>query len=329
MAKVLIVGATGFIGSKLVEAAVNQGFEVTVSVRSSSNTSKIDHLNIKKVQLNFTDIDQMAKIIADLKPDFVINNAGVTKAKTQAEYDKVNVQYAVNLANACMKSGVDLKKYIYISSLAAHGPADLQNENILRVQQSPNPVTKYGISKLKAENQLKNVEGLKYLFLRPTAVYGPEERDLYTVFKMVNSGLGMYSGDGDQKLTFIFIDDLINIILRTLDEQNVNKSYFVTDGKSYSPKELNRFISQALGKKILQFGLPLPLINLIATISEFFGKFSKTVPPLNLDKVNEIKAKNWTCEIDSLTRDLNYTPKVFLEEGINKTVTWYRANKWL
>jgi UDP-glucose 4-epimerase len=327
--KVLIIGATGFIGNKLAHALASGPFELVISVRDSSNLSKIEHLNFKKIKLDFLDIASMAKIFNEIKPDYIINNAGVTKAKTQKEYDLVNVDFAINVAKAAMIGCPDLKKYVYISSLAAHGPADFQKEDKLYTHQSPNPVTKYGVSKLKAENELKKIQGLKYLFLRPTAVYGPEEKDLYTVFKMVNMGLGLHSGHGDQKLSFIFIEDLIKIILGTLTENNVNKTYFVTDGNFYTPKKLNVLISTALHKKIVQFGLPLAFLKVIASVSEFFGRFSREIPPLNLDKINEIKANNWDCDIEPLVKDLGHQPKILLEEGVNKTVRWYKENKWI
>jgi nucleoside-diphosphate-sugar epimerase len=329
LAKILLVGATGFIGSQLAEFIVGKGHELVISVRSSSKLDKLKHLTFKTVELNFNDIDAMASIINTVHPDYVINNAGVTKSKTQEGYDVVNVNYAVNLAKACMKANIDLKKYVFMSSIAAHGPADFQNEDILRIDQKPHPVTMYGVSKLRGEKELREIEGLPYLFLRPTIVYGPNEKDLYTVFKFVNNRLGMYSGDGNQKFSFIYIDDLLEVVLAACTCTSKNKSYFVTDGNYYSPKELNTWISQELNRKILHFGLSLSALKMIAHISEFFGKFSNDVPALNLDKLNEIKAKNWHCDINPLIQDLGVKPKILLREGLSKTVKWYKTNNWL
>jgi nucleoside-diphosphate-sugar epimerase len=324
-----LIGATGFIGSQLTEYLVKQGHKLTISIRKSSNLSKIAHLPIDKIELDFTNIEKLIASFEEIKVDYIIYNAGITKAKLQVEYNEVNVDYALNVANAVVRLKNPIKKFIYMSSIAAHGPAEFQNEDILKTSQPTHPVTMYGVSKQKAEVELLKVQNLKYIFLRPTIVYGPNEKDLYTVFKFVNNRLGMYSGDGKQKFSFIFIDDLLKVIEAACLSPSENKCYFVTDGKYYSPLELNSFISQALNKKILHFGLSLHVLKIIATISEFFGRFSNEVPPLNLDKLNEIKAKNWHCDIAALTTDLGITPQIFLEEGITRTVKWYKENNWL
>jgi nucleoside-diphosphate-sugar epimerase len=327
--KLLITGATGFIGGFLVEMAVKQNFEVYVSVRKSSDLSQIKHLPIKYVELDLSSTSQMKEILKDIKPDYIINNAGLTKAKTQAELDLVNAEYAGNLAIAAVESIPDLKKYIYISSLASYGPAETKNAEIVADHHDPQPVTMYGISKLKAEKKLMSIKGLPYIILRPTAVYGPREKDLYTVFKMVNAGFSLFSGDGKQKLTFVYIDDLIQFILAVCKSKETNKCYFVTDGKVYNSLELNKYIATSLSKKTVKFGLPLPVLTLVAYISELSGKISGKIPPLNLDKLNEIKARNWQCDVQTLIKDTGYQPITFLEEGVRKTCEWYKKNNWL
>jgi nucleoside-diphosphate-sugar epimerase len=327
--RLLITGATGFIGGFLVEEAVKQGYEVIVSKRKNSDVSQINHLPITFVELDLSSVEQMRSILSKVKPDFVINNAGLTKSKHQSELNKINAEYAEHLAIAAMQSVPDLKKYVYISSLASYGPADTKNADVIIDAHDPQPVTMYGISKLLAEKKLKNIDRLPYIILRPTAVYGPREKDLYTVFKMVNNGLALYSGNGKQKLTFVYIDDLVQFILAVCKIEVSQKSYFVCDGKNYTSIELNKFIATSLCKKTVKFGLPLPILTLVATVSELVGKISGKVPPLNLDKLNEIKANNWQCDVETLIKDTGYKPQTFLEEGIAKTVKWYKNNNWL
>jgi nucleoside-diphosphate-sugar epimerase len=327
--RLLITGATGFIGGFLVEEAIKQNFEVYVSVRKNSDLSQIKQFPIKYISLDFTSVDSMKEILAEVRPDYIINNAGLTKAKTQKELNTVNADYAANLANAATQSLPNLKKYVYISSLASYGPADTKGEDVVADHQKPQPVTMYGISKLKAETLLKGIQNLPYVILRPTAVYGPRERDLYTVFKMVKSGLALYSGNGQQKLTFVYIDDLVQLILAVCKTKETKKCYFVSDGNVYNSIKLNEYIALSLCKKTLKFGLPLPLLTIAAYISELSGKISGKIPPLNRDKLNEIKANNWQCDVKPLFEDTGYMPKVMLKEGIQKTVDWYKNNNWL
>lgn len=329
MEKLLITGATGFIGGFLVDMAVKQNFDVYVSVRKNSDLSQIKHLPIKYITLDFTSIENMKEVLAEIKPAYIINNAGLTKAKTQQELDTVNADYAANFAIAAIQSLPNLKKYVYISSLASYGPADSKGEDIVADHQTPQPVTMYGKSKLKAESMLKEIQNLPYIILRPTAVYGPRERDLYTVFKMVKSGLALYSGNGQQKLTFVYIDDLVQLILAVCKTKEAKKCYFVSDGNVYNSIVLNEYIASSLSKKTVKFGLPLPLLTVIAYVSELTGKISGKIPPLNRDKLNEIKANNWQCDVKPLFNDTGYQPKVLLKEGIQKTVDWYKNNNWL
>jgi len=176
---------------------------------------------------------------------------------------------------------------------------------------------------------LKEIPNLPYIILRPTAVYGPREKDLFSVFKMVASGLGLYTGKGNQKLTFIHVYDLVELIIRLAENEVVAKSYFVSDGQTYSPTELNSIIAKNLGKKIVNFGLPLWLVNIVAYLSEWVGKISGKVPALNVDKLHEIKALNWQCDVEALYRDTQYTPQYKLEKGIAETVQWYKTNNWI
>ena len=327
--KLLITGATGFVGGFLTEEAVNRGYEVVVSARKSSDLTYIRHLPITYTDLNFSSQEILQQQLLEIKPDFIIHNAGLTKAKTQQELDKVNADNTFNFANASSVLGRDLQKFLFVSSLAAYGPAEFQSTGIVEIESKPNPVTMYGRSKLKAETKLRELNDLPLLTIRPTAVYGPREKDLYLVYKTINKGLQMHIGKGDQKLTFIYVIDLVNYMLELLKSNETHKSYFATDGKLYTSKEFNQLIGRNLGQKTLKFGLPLPLLNVGAYVSEFFGNFSKNTPTLNIDKLNEITAKSWNCDFQPLINATNYQPQYDLEAGVKETIEWYRKNNWL
>ncbi|MBK8700038.1 MAG: NAD(P)-dependent oxidoreductase [Saprospiraceae bacterium] len=329
MKRLLITGATGFIGGFLAEEAIRKGFHVIASVRKKSDLSYIKHLQLEYVELDLSSSASMVSILNEVKPDYIIHNAGLTKAASQAEYDVVNADYTNNLALASMQAEKIPAKFLYMSSLASYGPADFQSDDTVMEHHTPHPVTMYGRSKLKAENMLKSIPGLNYLIFRPTAVYGPREKDLFTVFKMVDKGIAVHTGKGDQKLTFIYVFDLIELMLRSLENNAVAKSYFVTDGKVYNTKDLNRIIGENLGKKTVKIGLPLTIISIVGLVSEWIGKLSGKIPSLNRDKLNEIKASNWQCNAEPLFEDTAYRPQVTLEDGLSRTVKWYRANKWI
>jgi nucleoside-diphosphate-sugar epimerase len=327
--KVLITGATGFIGGYITKAAVDRGWQVYTGVRKNSNLDYIKDLNVEFVELNLNDTSSLEGMLMELNPDIVIHNAGLTKSNTQEELNFVNAVLTHNLAKATQFPGNKLSKFVFMSSLASYGPADNHGQDQINDHCTPKPVTMYGKSKLYAEKLIKEIPNLPYIILRPTAVYGPREKDLFSVFKMVAAGLGLYTGKGNQKLTFIHVYDLAELIIRLAENNVTTKSYFVSDGQTYSPTELNSLIAKNLGKKIVNFGLPLWLVNIVANLSEWVGKISGKVPTLNVDKLHEIKALNWQCDVEALYRDAQYKPQYLLEKGIAETVQWYKKNNWL
>lgn len=317
------------MGGFLTEEAVKRGYDVVVSARKSSDLTYIKHLPITITELNLGSCDALKSQLENISPDFIIHNAGLTKARTQEELDKVNAEYSLNFAQASLSLGLKLKKFLFVSSLAAFGPAELQPDFIVKGDSLAQPVTMYGKSKLKAEKALGALTNLPLLTIRPTAVYGPREKDLYLVYKTINKGLQIHIGDGSQQLTFIYVVDLVNYMLDLLISSQTHKSYFATDGELYTSKLFNELIGRNLGRKTLKFGLPLPLLKMGAYASEFFAKWSEKTPTLNIDKLNEITAKSWNCDAEPLILETGYHPKYKLEKGIAETIKWYRENKWL
>lgn len=330
MSNILITGATGFIGGFLVEEAISRGHKVFATVRSSSNTQYLDNQEVALVPFDFSDKEAIGKVLSDHKIDIVINNAGLTRAKSQQTLDRVNAEYLKNLCLAIRNCGSRKPYLLHISSLAALGPAELTPNGIVTNDTAPHPVTMYGRSKLKGERILKEeFSDLGFSILRPTAVYGPREKDLYTVFKSVNSRVSAHIGKGNQKLTFIYVKDLVRMMVIAAEKQESHSEYNVGDGKTYSTKELNKLIKESLGKKVIVVGVPLTVLSVLGHLSEYLGRVTGKYPTLNIDKVNEIKAQSWNFDATSTHLALGYTPQYLLSDGVNETVKWYKDNGWL
>jgi nucleoside-diphosphate-sugar epimerase len=329
MEKVLITGSSGFIGGYLVEEAIAQGFEVYASVRANSNKHYLKNPNIKFLELDFENEEHLNEILNECKFDHVIHNAGTLKEKNQAAYDKINADYSIRLAKSALSANPSLKTFVFMSSLASTGPADFQPNGIILNDLTPHPVTKYGISKLKAETSLKSMENLPYVFFRPTAVYGPREKDLFTVFKMISKGFEVGIGHQPQYLTFIFVKDLAKLVVNSLTIGGKRKAYFMSDGNVYSKTDLGEAIKKVLDKKTIKFNLPLWLVNIIAIILESIGNISGKYPIINRDKINELKALNWQCDSHTAFKELGYLPQTDLWKGAAITAEWYKENKWI
>lgn len=325
--KVLITGASGFVGFHLIEAALAKDLDVYAAVRKSSDIKHLASYNIKYAFLDFTNIDSLEKELKDNQYDFIIHAAGTTKARNQEEYNLVNASYAANLATAAAKSGTRVQKMVFVSSLAALGPLNTIDELITENTQ-PVPVTAYGKSKLLAEQQLKDID-LPLIILRPTAVYGSRDKDILIILKTFSKGLEPYIGTKEQQLSFVYAKDLAAVSINALFTATAaNGAYNITDGNCYNRYEMANITKNVLSKKTFRFHLPLQIVRGLAIVLETtYGMFGKT-PILNVEKLNEITAVNWCCNIEKARKNLDYDPAYNLQQGLKEALEWYKTNLW-
>lgn len=331
MNKVLVTGASGFVGFHVVNKLIANNMEVYAAVRKSSKIDHLDGLAVNYVQLNLTDPAALEEQLRAGDYNYIIHIAALTKAKTQQEYNLVNAEYTRNLAMAasCLPS---LKKFVFISSLAALGPlGSCNSDELIMPDSTPMPVTAYGRSKVLAEKYLAEFPNLPLVVLRPTAVYGPREKDIFILIRTIVKGLDPYIGRGKQKLSFIYVADLAEIIVRALllPDSDKPKVYNISDGNSYTRYAMADIVKSVLGKSAVRFHLPLGLVRVMALGMELGYRFSKNAPALNVEKLNELTAANWSCSISNIESDFGFRPAYDLEKGMSETVRWYKDNNWI
>ncbi|UEG51771.1 NAD-dependent epimerase/dehydratase family protein [Mucilaginibacter daejeonensis] len=324
--RVLITGASGFVGFHLIEAALKAGYEVYAAVRKSSKVNHLKDLDIQYAYTNFNSVEALQEEIEQNKYDHIIHAAGVTKANSASEYDAVNTTYTVNLAKAAVASK-RIQKFVFVSSLAAVGPLP-SIEGCLNEESTQAPVTAYGQSKKRAEEALKNIEGLNYVILRPTAVYGPRDKDILIVLKQFANRFEPYIAKMDQHLSFIYVKDLAQACVLGLSHGQ-REAYLLSDGKRYDRYEMANITKRLLNISTFRIHLPLPVVKVIAQMAESVSRVTKKASALNVEKLNELTAANWICSIDKARQELEFSPKYDLEKGLEETLTWYKANKWL
>ncbi len=332
--KILITGASGFIGSFLVEEAISQGFEVVAGIRKSSSKTYLQQPDLTFLELDFSSLETLTNQFKEYQTsfgsfDFVIHNAGVTQAKQKDDFITVNLEYTKNLINAIIDSGMKLEKFSLISSLASFGPGN--KKTFIPVQQSheQKPITDYGNSKLLAEQYLKSAPNFPYQIIEPTAVYGPRDKDFLQFVQLVNKGFELYIGAHQQMISMIYVKDLARAVVQLLLCPSVNKSYIVSDGNSYQKDQLGDILKTILQRKVIKIKIPLIPIKLaVAAIEKTYQLFGKN-PFLNLQKLNEISCANWTCISTDVWNDIGSQPAYYLEEGMKETVAWYQTNDWL
>ena len=338
--RVLITGASGFIGYHLVQAALQKGYEVHAAVRPSSNISGLEKLGTDlqhsatgRLHFVYPDFNSKESLLSVLETggySHIIHAAGATRAKNTAEYNLINAEYTLHLAQAALVVSKPVKRFIFMSSLAAIGPVSYTAQVPITENTLPKPVTSYGKSKLLAEKYLKDLKELPLTIIRPTAVFGPREKDIFILFETLNKGLDLYIGRKPQWLSFVYVKDLVGVTIAALKEEKQGISiYNISDGQEYDRYALANLFNELSGKSPFRLHLPLGFIKVVASLLETFSVFSKNAPVLNKEKINELTAGNWYCSIEAARSGLHYEPQYNLRKGLSETLAWYRENNWL
>jgi UDP-glucose 4-epimerase len=325
--RVLITGASGFLGYHIICAAIEKGLNVYAAVRKTSNIEHLKDLPVKYLFLDFDDEKDITRQLSENSIDFIIHAAGDTKALSQEVYNHVNATYTLNLAKAAENCGPGFKKMTFISSLAATGPLTVIDDKITE-QATPEPVTAYGRSKLLAEGYLSKIN-IPTTILRPTAIYGPRDKNVFILIRLISRGLDPYIGNMRQQLSFVHAKDVADLAVQSLFINNGTKVYNITDGKDYTRYQLSDITKVLLHKKATRIYIPMTVVKLLALVLETLNGWLKKPSILSREKLHELAAVNWVCDITKAKKELAFAPKFDLQTGLEDSIAWYKKNKWL
>ena len=323
----VVTGASGFVGSHLVDKLLEEGHKVKCVLRSTSSTRWLDGKNVEIINCGLFDREQLKIVLKDA--DYVFHIAGVVKAKTEEEYFKGNVETTKVLLEVLEEVNPNLKRFVVASSQTACGPS--LNGIPCNEETKEHPITTYGRSKFAQENLVKSYRGkIAYTIVRPTAVFGERDTEIYLVFKTYKAGLLTLIGFDEKKLNLIHVKDLIDgIYLSAITEKAKDQIYFLASEEIYTWPIVGNAIAKAFGKKALTVRLPHLLVYSVAAIAEFFSSFSSKAATFNLEKARDFVQKNWTCDVSKAKNDFGFRQNISLEKGIKRTIDWYREMKWL
>lgn len=334
--KILVVGAGGFAGGFIVEEGLRRGYEVWAGVRESTSRKYLKDPAIKFIVFDFDAENPVESLAGTLKAeapergwDWIIYNLGATKCIRFSDFSRINCDYLRWFAEALKKSCTVPEKLLYISSLSAMGPGERGSYAPFTEKMVPQPNTRYGTSKLKAE-MLLQMSGIPFIIFRATGLYGPRDHDYFLMFESIRKGFDFSVGFRRQQLTFLYITDLAEGIYDALEKAPAGETYNVAHPAAYTQTEFRKMSARELDKSVvIPVRVPLWGLKAVCAVAEKIGAAKGKPSTLNSDKYNILAQRNWNVSIEKAARDFGFSPKVDLKEGIKRSIDWYKEEGWL
>jgi len=320
----LVTGATGFVGSHLVEALRTRGFQVTALARSPVKAKALTEQGISVVPGDLHDVPALERAVAG--QDAIYHVAGLVAARDESEFHRGNRDGTRNLLDAVRRGGGQ-PRFVLVSSLAAGGPA--ARGAPLTGREPPQPVTAYGRSKLAAE-QAVSASSLRWSVVRPPIVYGPRDREVLKVFKLARLGVAPVFGDGAQELSAVHASDLAEALVAVgTNPTTIGGTYAACHPEIFSSAEFGRAVGAAMGRSVSTIRIPAPVGRALLTVTERTARLTRRATILTSDKANEFFQPAWTADPGPLTRDTGWRARYDLATGLADTYAWYRRAGWL
>ncbi len=330
----MVVGAGGFIGGFICAEGIRRGYYTYAGVRSSTSRRYLkDVAEDKIVDFDYDNPDKLQQQLASAAPeggwDTIIYNLGATKCLNFLDFNRINYLYLRNFVECLREAGIMPRRFLFMSSLSALGNADDPDYTPLDSHTIPNPNTRYGLSKIKAESYLELQTDLPWTIFRPTGVYGPHEKDYLMMIQCIDSHFDFGVGYKTQMLTFIYVDDLVGAMFDALaTDKTLRHKYIISEPRAYTQKEFRTIVARALNKKfVVPVRLPLWAAYVASVVAEKWSKITMKPSTLNRDKFKIMKQRNWRCSVEDAQRDFGFNANFDLERGIAETVKAYLQEK--
>jgi nucleoside-diphosphate-sugar epimerase len=315
--KILITGATGFIGLHLTQKLINEGHEITALLRSENKRFLLPReVTILKGSMDIFE-DKQLKLPAF---DVVIHLAGAIFAQSDAEYMHQNFGVTKSLVECILRQDWKLKRFLYASSLAAAGPS---GNSILKETDTQNPIEPYGAAKLASEKYLASLQNFPTTSFRPAVVLGPGDENSLTLFQMAKFRIGMNIEGKAQKVSFVDVEDLNDAIVKMMfDESKDHKIYFVAHPDQISTQDIFESLGKIMNHKV--WIIPLPKKGLFAAmkVSTWISDTFKTSNQLDIKQYNQL-FHDFLCSGTLLQKELNWQPQFNLYQSLEKAYKGY------
>jgi dihydroflavonol-4-reductase len=324
--KIAVTGATGFVGSHVVEELVGAGHEVTVLARSPERLAWIRHLPVRVV---YGDLDRPEALRAFAAgQDAIVHVAGLTRAVTRDEYVRVNVDGTVRLLETALASAPGLCRFVYLSSQAAMGPSP--SGLPLGEDAARRPISDYGLSKSLAEDALARfADRVPVTVIRPPWVYGPRDRDTLSYFRLAARGVRLLVAPRGL-FSIVHAANLASGIRLAAESSRPGiRAYFLTDGDGCAIERIVEMMADAVGRRGVRVQVPVAAVAVVGAVNELAARISGRPPLIGWRKLGEVRNPCWLVSDRRARDELGYRPAIPTDRGMAETAAWYRKEGWL
>lgn len=324
----VVTGASGFVGSHIVDDLLARGVRVRAVVRGSSSRRWLSGKAIEFADAAME--DEAALRRAATGADWVVHAAGLIRARNAAEFHECNVAGTERILRASYDAGV--RRFVLVSSQAAAGPS-LDGRPVTE-ESAEHPVSAYGESKLLAEravlgNRTGAVPALGVTVVRPPAVYGPRDTAIFKVFALAKWHIEPVLRRRG-RFSMIHVADLASAIHAVLTrDHSLGELFFASEPDETNYAELGTLVREAMGTWTVPVAIPRWALMGVALGAEAFAAMARQAPLLSREKLREISAGDWVCSSLKIRERLGWSPRIPLREGIRATADWYREAGWL
>ncbi|MGD0463702.1 MAG: NAD-dependent epimerase/dehydratase family protein [Tepidisphaeraceae bacterium] len=335
---VLVTGASGFIGGRLVRRLIERHRRVSCLVRTNSRIDELRSAGAQLVTGDVTDRGSVARALAESQAGTVFHLAGLVKARCRDDFMSVNAGGVEAVAAACADcAGPPV--LVVVSSLAAAGPCAADASRV--EGDIPAPVSDYGRSKLAGEQAAtRYAGGMPISIVRPPIVFGPGDRGMLEMFRPIARwGLHVVPGRGESRYSLLYVDDLVEGLLLTAEiGERVPQGgapsgqgiYFIAGEDRPTYAQLGQAMAIALGKKPpAVIHLPGPVARLVGVSGDAMGWIRRRPGWVSRDKITEALAGSWTGSPTKARTQLGWSPAATLADRLYETAQWYRRTGWL
>ncbi len=343
--RILITGASGFIGSFMVSEGLDRGYEVWAGVRRSSSRQYLTDPRIRFAELDLGNRQRLEQQLMALRQDmdghgwdYVIHAAGATKSLRREGFFRTNTEGTQNLVMALETCGMRPARFVFVSSLSIFGAIKEQlgpdgHYPAITNADTPKPNTAYGQSKWEAEQWLATQTELPWVVLRPTGVYGPRERDYFLMAQSIKQHTDFAVGYKPQEITFVYVADVVQAAYLACERpaaEVVHHAFFLSDGQSYNSRAFSDLLQQEIGTRhVLHIKAPLWFLRAVCAVNGTVCQWMGKLTTLNMDKYHILAQRNWNCDIEPARQHLGFEPQWNLEAGVRESVRWYKEAGWL